>query len=144
MKKTILACSLLLAFSTAGGQKVVTLWQCYDSAAAVTPLARERDIYAEISALRDKNLSASYLPGLDINGSYAYYSDIPDVEAIYGSLPIPAGTAPAIPHQFYKATLDINQVIWDGGVTRNARAVEDVIEELNMKQNEAAIYRLHD
>lgn len=144
MKKTMLTCSLLLAFAAAGGQKVVTLWQCYDSAAAATPLAREKDIYEEISSLRHQNLSASYMPGLDMNGSYAYYSDIPDIEAIYGSLPIPPGTAPAIPHQLYKATLDISQVIWDGGVTRNAKAVEEVIKELNMKQNEAAIYRLHD
>ena len=135
---------MLLTFAAAGGQRIVTLWQCYDSAAAVTPLARERDIYTELSSLRDQNLSASYLPGMDINGSYAYYSDIPDIEAIYGSLPVPPGTAPAIPHQFYKATLDISQVIWDGGVTRSARAVEEVIRELNIQQNEAAIYRLHD
>ena len=144
MKKIILTCSMLLAFAAAGGQQVVTLWQCYDAAAAATPLAKERDIYTELSSLRDQNLTASYLPGMDINGSYAYYSDIPDIEAIYGSLPIPPGTAPAIPHQFYKATLDISQVIWDGGVTRSAREVEEVIRELNMKQNEAAIYQLHD
>jgi outer membrane protein TolC len=144
MKKIVLACSLLLTFAAAGGQRVVTLWQCYDSAAAVTPLANEKELYSQMSALRDKNLSSGYLPVIDVNGSYAYYSDIPDVEAIFGSLPVPPGTAPAIPHQMYRGTLDLNQVIWDGGVTRSARAVEEVVKELNMQQNEAEIYRQHE
>ena len=130
---------------TAGhSQKTVTLWQCYDSAASATPLAREVALYSEMSVLRDRNLSVAFLPILDLNGNAVYISDIPDLSAVMGSLPLPAGAIPEIPHEQYRATLDISQVIWDGGVTRSAREVEKVVKELNLKQNEADIYRLRE
>ncbi|HUW94102.1 MAG TPA: TolC family protein [Bacteroidales bacterium] len=144
MKKVLLTALFLVSLSAAQAQKIVTLWQCYDSAAAVTPLAREAALYSEISSLRDQNLAASYLPNPDLNGSFIYNSDIPDLSGLLGSLPIPPGSVPSIPHEQYRATIDVSQTIWDGGVTRSARAVEQVVRDLNMKQNEADIYRLRE
>src|SRR5512133_1447540 len=144
MKKFLCASLILASISVAEGQKIVTLQQCYDSAAAATPLAREASVYSEISSLRDRNLAAAYLPVLDLNGSIVYNSDVPDPSALVGSLPIPPGTLPSIPHEQGRVTVDLTQTVWDGGVTRSARAVEQVIRELNMQQNEADIYRLHE
>lgn len=144
MKKILLALVLLISLSGVYAQRTVTLWQCYDSAATSTPLAHEGVLYSKMSALRDRNLSSAYLPTLDLNGSFVYNSDIPDMSALLGSLPLPPGSVPSIPHEQYRATFDVSQVIWDGGVTRSARAVEKVIRELNMKQNEADIYRLRE
>ena len=144
MKKIFISAILLLSLSASEAQRVVTLWQCYDSAAVATPLAREAALYSEISSLRDRNLAANYLPTMDINGSFVYNSDIPDLSGLLGSLPLPPGSLPSIPHDQYRATFDVSQTIWDGGVTRSARAVEQVVRELNMQQNEADIYRLHE
>jgi len=144
MKKIFFAALMMMILSAVEGQRIVTLRQCYDSAAAVTPLAGERDIYTEMSALKDRNLSAAYLPTLDLNGSFAYNSDIPDMSGLFGSLPLPPGSVPSIPHEQYRATFDISQTIWDGGVTRSARAVEQVVRELNLQQNAADIYRLQE
>ncbi len=144
MNKLFVAAMLLTLSHAALSQKTVTLWQCYDSAAVATPLSGEGALYSEVSALRDKNLSSAWLPSLDVNGSFVYNSDILDIEQIYGQLPIPPGVIPSIPHEQYRATFDVGQVIWDGGVTRSARAVEQVVNELNMKQNEADVYRLRE
>ena len=144
MKKIFCAAFLLVSLSAADGQRIVTLQQCYDSAAAATPLAREAAIFSEISSLRDRNLAAAYLPVIDLNGSFVYNSDIPDLSGMFGALPVPPGSLPAIPHEQYRATLDLTQTVWDGGVTRSARAVEQVVRELNLQQNEADIYRLHE
>ncbi len=144
MKKILITAAVLLAALAVSGQRTVTLWECYDSAAATTPLALEVALYTEISELKDRNLSAAYLPALDLNGSALYNSDVVDMSDMLGSLPIPPGSLPSIPHEQYKATFDVSQVIWDGGVTRNARAVEQVVKELNMQQNEADIYRLRE
>jgi outer membrane protein TolC len=144
MNKIIIAAMLLVLPLAALPQKTVTLWQCYDSAAVATPLSGEGALYAEVSALRDKNLSSAWLPGLDINGSFVYNSDILDIAQIYGQLPVPPEVVPSIPNEQYRATFDVSQVIWDGGVTRSARAVEQVVNELNMKQNEADVYRLRE
>ncbi|MFZ0471559.1 MAG: TolC family protein [Bacteroidales bacterium] len=144
MNKLIVAAMLLTLSHAALSQKTVTLWQCYDSAAVATPLSGEGALYTEMSSLRDKNLAAAYLPALDVNGSFVYNSDILDIAQIYGQLPIPPEVIPSIPHEQYRATFDVGQVIWDGGVTRSARAVEQVVNELNMKQNEADVYRLRE
>ena len=144
MNKLIVAAMLLTLSHAALPQKTVTLWQCYDSAAVVTPLSGEVALYSEVSALRDKNLASAWLPALDINGSFVYNSDILDIAQIYGQLPVPPEVIPSIPNEQSRATFDVNQVIWDGGVTRSARAVEQVVHELNLKQNEADVYRLRE
>lgn len=130
---------------TAGqAQKSITLQQCYDSATAVTPLAGERELYSQMTRLREENLNVTWLPSLDLNGNFAWQSDVVDLSEMLGSVPLPPGSLPAIPHEQYRATIDLGQVIWDGGVTRNARAVEQVVRELNLQQNEADIYRLRE
>jgi outer membrane protein TolC len=63
---------------------------------------------------------------------------------ILGSLPIP-GIADAIkplPHEQYKITVDINQVIYDGGAVRNAKALEKADLSINRKQTETDLYKL--
>ena len=144
MKKIIPALLLLTLSLVAVPQKTVTLWQCYDSAATATPLSGEAALYTEISGLHDRNLSSAWLPSLDVNGNFVYNSDILNIKQIFGQLPIPPGVIPTIPHEQYRASFDVNQVIWDGGVTRSARAVEQVVNELNMRQNEADVYRLRE
>lgn len=135
---------LMVMAAAAWSQKSVTIWQCYDSAAITTFLSGERDLYSTISDLHDRNLTAVWLPSLDLNGSFSYQSDVVDMSEMFSSLPIDPGILPSIPHEQYRATLDVSQVFWDGGVTRSARAVEQVVSELNMKQNEADIYRLRE
>ncbi len=144
MKKIIPALLLLTLSLVAVPQKTVTLWQCYNSAATATPLSGEAALYTEISGLHDRNLSSAWLPSLDVNGNFVYNSDILNIKQIFGQLPIPPGVIPTIPHEQYRASFDVNQVIWDGGVTRSARAVEQVVNELNMRQNEADVYRLRE
>lgn len=144
MKRAIAALILLITATVVRPQERITLWQCYDSAATASPLAGERDIYAGMTMLRDRNLGASWFPTLDLGGTFNYQSDVVDMSELLGSVPLPPGSLPSIPHEQYRATVDISQVLWDGGVTRSAREVERVISELNMQQNEADLYKLRE
>ncbi|MCU0458394.1 MAG: TolC family protein [Bacteroidales bacterium] len=144
MKRMMLFTVLLLPAVSLLSQQSVTLRQCYDSAASVSPLAGERVIYAGMTRLHDRNLVTSRMPSLDLGGSFNYQSDVVDISEMLGSLPVPPGSLPSVPHEQYRATVDLNQVIWDGGVTRSAREVEKVVSELNMQQSEADIYRLRE
>ena len=144
MNNLIIAAMLLTLSNASFSQKIVTLWQCYDSAAVATPLSGEGVLYSEMSSLRNQNLASAWLPLLDLNGSFSYQSDVADITKMLGSIPLAPGSLPTIPHEQYRASFDVSQVIWDGGVTRSARAVEQVVNELNMKQNEADVYRLRE
>lgn len=135
---------LLMPVASLVSQRNVTLWQCYDSAANASPLAGERVIYTDMTQLRDRNLASAWMPSLDLGATFNYQSEVVDMSELLGSVPIPPGSLPSIPHEQYRATLDLSQVIWDGGVTRSAREVEKMVSELNMQQSEADLYRLRE
>jgi len=63
---------------------------------------------------------------------------------ILGSLPVPGITdlIKPLPHEQYKITVDINQVIYDGGAIKGARALEKADLNINQKQTETDLYKL--
>jgi outer membrane protein TolC len=125
-------------------QKILTLKECYDRALTSNALVGEKVAYSDISKLKDENLSKGWLPTLDANGSFIYNSSVVDMSSALGSLPIP-GIASAIkplPHEQYKITVDINQVIYDGGAIKGARALEKADLSVNEKQTETDLYKL--
>lgn len=125
-------------------QKLLTLKECYDMASAASSLAGEKESYSAIWQLKDKNLTKGWLPSLDAGGNFIYNSEVIDIGSSLGSLPIP-GIADAIkplPHEQYKLTVDINQVIYDGGAIKGARALEKADLLINEKQNETDLYKL--
>lgn len=144
MKRKLLIGFLFLIPFTVFSQKIMTLRECYDKAMLATPIAREREAWSQISAVRDKNLSKSWLPTLDAGGSFLYNSSVIDMTDILGSLPIPgiAGAIKPLPHEQYKITVDINQIIYDGGAIKGARALEKADLSINEKQTETDLYKL--
>jgi outer membrane protein TolC len=125
-------------------QKAITLKECYDRAIAETALANEKEAYNSIWQLKDKNLSKNWLPTLDANASFIYNSEVIDMSGVFASSPI-SGLASAIkplPHEQYKITLDINQVIYDGGAVKKAKAVEKADLYVNQQMTETDLYKL--
>lgn len=126
------------------GQKILTLKECYNMAMSTNALAGEKKTYGDISKLKDNNLLKGWLPTIDANGSFIYNSSVMDLSSALGALPVP-GIADAIkplPHEQYKLTVDINQVIYDGGAIKGARALEKAELDVNEKQTETDMYKL--
>ena len=144
MKRKFLILFILLSPFTAFSQKIMTLKECYDKAADKNPLALEKEAYTEIWQLKDKNLSRGWLPTLDANGSFIYNSSVVDMTDILGNLPVPgiADLIKPLPHEQYKITVDVNQVIYDGGAIKGARALEEADLNINQKQTEIDLYKL--
>jgi len=146
MKKRVIILSILIIpfMSGLNAQRVLTLKECYNMAMVATPIAAEREAYSKISAVKDNNLSKSWLPTLDAGGSFLYNSSVIDMSDILGSLPIQgiAGAIKPLPHEQYKLTVDINQVIYDGGAIKGARALEKADLDINEKQTETDLYKL--
>jgi outer membrane protein TolC len=135
---------LLLSVCPVRSQEVLTLKECYDRAMTINSLSRERDIYNSIWQLKDENLEKNWLPTLDANGSFIYNSSVIDLSSTLGSLPLPGITdaLKPLPNEQYKITLDVNQVIFDGGLTRKTRDLQKADLSVNEKQTEADQYQL--
>ncbi|MDP4223430.1 MAG: TolC family protein [Bacteroidota bacterium] len=141
MKSKILILFVTVNFAAfhAQAQRILTLKECYQNALASTSLAGEKDAYASIWQLNEKNLSKGWLPSLDANGSFIYNSSVVDIGSAFGSLPFPVKS---LPHEQYKVTLDINQVIYDGGVIKSSKNLEKANLGINQKQTETDLYKL--
>ncbi len=126
------------------GQKIITLKECYDQAISASALAGEKNGYSDISRLKDENIVKGWLPTLDANGNFIYNSSVIDMSSVLGSLPIPgiAGAIKPLPHEQYKITIDVNQVIYDGGAIKGARELEKADLGVNQKQTETDLYKL--
>ena len=125
-------------------QKILTLRECYDMAATVTPIAEESITYSMISAVKDNNLSKGWLPTIDAGGTFIYNSSVVDMTDVLGNVPVTgfADLIEPLPHEQYKLTIDINQVIYDGGAIKGARALEKADLNINEKQTETDLYKL--
>jgi outer membrane protein TolC len=146
MKRNVLILIILInqLSQTIVAQKILTLKECYDMATTTNALAGEKKSYSEISKLKEANLSKGWLPTLDANGSFVYNSSVIDMSSVLGSLPVPgiAGALKPLPHEQYKFTVDINQVIYDGGAIKGAKALEKADLSVNEKQTETDLYKL--
>jgi len=146
MKRNVLIIIVLIISlaNTLNAQKILTLKECYDQAMTANALASEKKGYTDISKLKDENLVMGWLPTLDANGSLIYNSSVVDLSGVLGSLPIPgiANAIKPLPNEQYKITLDINQVIYDGGAIKGARALEKADLSVNEKQTETDLYKL--
>jgi hypothetical protein len=123
MKRIVLLLLLIIPLKQViMAQKILTLRDCYDLAMSANALAGEKDAYNNISGIKDNNLSKGWLPALDANATASYNSDVVDFKNV--TIPGLSNVFPAMPHELYKITLDINQVIYDGGAIKSARAIE--------------------
>jgi outer membrane protein TolC len=143
-KVRIIITLIIISSSFLNAQKILTLKECYNMAMSATSLAGEKNTYSDIWKMKDQNLSKGYLPVIDANGSALYNSDVVNLRENFSSLPIP-GLADAIglmPKDQYKLTIDINQVIYDGGAIKGARNIEKAELNINGKQTEIDLYKL--
>jgi outer membrane protein TolC len=135
---------IILGTVSLQAQKILTLKECYTMASTANALANEKTGYSDISKLKDENLAKGWLPTLDANGSLIYNSSVIDMSSVLGSLPIPgiANAIKPLPHEQYKITVDVNQVIYDGGAIKGARELEKADLNINEKQTETDLYKL--
>jgi outer membrane protein TolC len=144
MKRRILSFIILMVPVAAFSQKVMTLKECYEKAYAAAPITAEKEAYSNIWQIKDKNLSKGWLPSLDANGNFIYNSSVVNMTDVLGSIPIPgiADLIKPLPHEQYKITLDINQLIYDGGAIKGTRELEKADLNINEKQTETDLYKL--
>jgi outer membrane protein TolC len=145
--KIKLSLIVMIMFITAGmifPQKNISLKECYDLAMKKSSLAGEADAYSNISKLNDENLKKAWLPTLDANANATYNSDVVDFSKTLGAIPGLSKVLTPMPNDQYKLTLDINQVIYDGGAIRSGRAIEKINQNINRKQTETDLYKLRE
>ncbi len=137
--KLTLALLLALISLKAEAQQTITLQMCHESADSLYPLVFQKDKLAAINTLELKNLKSEYYPSLNLNMRFSYQSKVTEV-------PIPAAgigmESPTVPHEQYGASVDLNQILYDGGTIKNAKNVNLLKTKAEIQQVEVDMYRV--
>lgn len=107
--KNYIKIAFLLVVSFSNAQQTLSLENCYDLVNKNYPLAKQTDLLQQKSAFEIESLYKGKLPKIDLNGQATYQS------AVTG-LPIPLPNVTLLNKDQYRATLDVNQLLYNGGM----------------------------
>lgn len=117
----------------------VTLDHCLSRALANHPLFEQYDLLNSSSDLKIKNLNKNYLPDMNVNGDAHYQSAVTEIPTV-----IPSFSPEPLSKDQYKITLDVNEMIYDGGLTKRNKDVETLDNEINRQNLGIDLYRFKD
>jgi len=118
-------------------QDTITLNQCYDRVYEKYPNAYQKTLYESSSNLKLKNLDVNYLPQISFKGQATYQSDVTKL-----NIPIPSIKMSELSKDHYQLTLDVKQLIYDGGSTSSLKTVEEKQLIADKQKVEVELYAL--
>jgi outer membrane protein TolC len=119
--------------------QVFTLEEAQQLAAEHHPLRSQQPLHESIRDLNIRNLNTQYLPDFTVSASAQYQSEVTEI-----AIPVPGAVPPTQPKDRYSLSLNMNQLIWDGGRVSSARGVERSYRELENQSVEVEIYKRRD
>ena len=134
MKQLIVIFAILITLPSVA-QQSITLEQCYQLVIENYPLAKQTQLLDAQNKLDKEVVSTSKLPQLSLDAQATYQSDVIEI-------PIPnAGIEPLNKDQ-YRATLSVNQLIYNGGATDATLDLKSAQLKTKQKQVEVSLYQL--
>lgn len=109
MKKFSLIFTFLLSFAV-NAQQSLTLEECYSMADTNYPIARQTQLLKNRNDLEISVLEKEKLPKIGINAQATYQSEV-----VTFPFELPNSSIEPLNKDQYRATLDVNQLIYNGG-----------------------------
>lgn len=137
MRKLISAVTLLLLSQLVFSQQTVSIQQCYQLALKNHPLSGQNELYEKAAGIQDEIYSLNNLPGMNLSGQATYQSSVTELP-----IKLPGISIPEIRQDQFKVSVDVNQVLYGGGLTELQRKLEKDILQINKQGTEAELYKL--
>ena len=129
MKKIII---LLVFTSLSINAQNIELDYCLNQVAINYPQFKQIDVEKELNEISKKVNQSAWLPQVSVNGQASYQSDVTEVN-------MPVSTIEPLSKDQYKMYLDINQTIYDGGLTKIKNELQNISSQINNSQVEIEI-----
>ncbi|MCQ2239634.1 MAG: TolC family protein [Bacteroidaceae bacterium] len=122
MKKLLSA--LLLAFPVAVMAQSASIEQCQQWAQENYPLTQRYDIIRQTEGFTLNNIAKGWLPQIGVSAQGSYQSAVPEYPGVLSNMLSQMGTEmKGISPLQYKAAIDVQQTIYDGGAMDAQRGV---------------------
>jgi outer membrane protein TolC len=115
----------------------ITLDSCYVLAKKNYPLIKQYELIAKSNEYTLENIAKGYLPQMNINGQATYQSDVTQ-------LPKSIPGVKTLSKDQYKIYAEANQVIYDGGVIKEQKKLQEANALVDLQQLEVELYKLKD
>lgn len=136
MKRLVLL--LLIPFQVAFGQTDVPLDSCYAWARKNYPNLKQSELWQQISSIKQQNIETTYFPKVTLNGKISYQSDVVEIP-----ITMPGIAIPTVTKDRYNAYAELQQTIWDGGISKSNKTLEEAILRSNLSELEVELYQLN-
>lgn len=133
--KQLLIILLILNVLPSVAQQSITLEECYTLVTQNYPLAKQSQLIEAQNKLDVDVISTSKLPQISLDAQATYQSDVIEI-------PIPNTNIESLNKDQYRATLSVNQLIYNGGLTNASLKVKSGQLKTKQKQVEVNLYQL--
>ena len=123
--------------TAAGAQDTLEIAQLQELALRADPRTAQFELLRRASDLRRSAIGSERLPQLSLNGWATHQSDV-----IRPRLNVPGATFPDLPKERWQSTIDVDQLLFDGGNTSRRRELELARFAESAAQVSAALYGL--
>lgn len=128
---------------SAGAQ--LTLDECQKLAQENYPLLKKYELIRQTTSYSIKNINKGYLPQLSFIGQATYQSDVATLpDALSNMLESSGYDYKGLNKDQYKISMDLNQVIWDGGNLKAQKKVTTLQGEVQIVQTDVDMYAIRD
>lgn len=134
MKAKLIGVLFLLSYQL-WSQQQITIEECYDLVAKNYPLAKQTDLLEQQNQLDLEAIDNEKLPQLLLSAQATYQSDVIEV-------PVPNSGIEPLNKDQYRATLSINQLIYNGGLVDASSKVKSAQQKAKLQQIEVNLYQL--
>ena len=128
---------LLLWFTGAEAQSQVSLEECRDLAKQNYPLIQQYGLIEKSKEYTLSNANKAYLPQLDVTLIGGVISGLP-------SFSPPGSESSSSSDVAMISVLQLNQVIWDGGITKAKKEIIEASSEIDKANLEVSLYTLEE
>ncbi len=135
--KNILKIAFLLVISFSHAQQTLSLENCYDLVNKNYPLAKQTQLLQQKSTFEIDALNKGKLPKIDLNAQGTYQSAVTELP-----IHLPNLTVNPLNKDQYRATLDINQLVYNGGMIDANAKLKEVQTKTQQQQVEVNLYQI--
>ena len=136
MKENLTALLVLLSLVVNAQQKL-TLEDCYALANKNYPIAKQAELLQQKNTYDIEALKKGKLPKIDLNAQATYQSEVTELP-----IKIPNVVVTPLNKDQYRATLDVNQLIYNGGVIDANAKLKEAQTKTQQQQVAVSLYQL--
>jgi len=128
---------LLLPGTIHAQEKQLSLQKAQELARLHYPVTRQQHLLQQTTDLTIKNLEKAFLPQASVSGQATYQSEVTQVK-----IPLPGFSVDPLNKDQYKVIADVNQLLYDGGITTQQRKAQLLSNEVEKQKLEVELYKV--